>query len=258
MKRNTFRIAVACFALIGFIVVPGASADVMLKQKHHVDSFTFAGKTQPAKDYVGTQWIAEDKARNDMDDKSVIVLLGRNLMIILDHPKKTYMEIPLNFAEDAAKKAKAEGGEMPEGMPEQMQKLMQGMLKGMTFKVTETKEKAVINGWNCRKYLQTVEGGVAPSSTELWASTDVAIDAKLLSTISAAMMAVQPGLKEALGDIQKETEKIKGVTVKTTTTSTVMNSKMQSSMELLEVKNNITAPADVFEVPVGYKKTDGF
>jgi hypothetical protein len=52
-------------------------------------------------------------------------------------------------------------------------------------------------------------------------------------------------------------EKIKGVAVLTSTESTVMNSKMKSSVELIEVKEG-SAPAGIYEVPVDYKKGKGF
>jgi hypothetical protein len=256
MKRLTLKRIFDLTVAAGLVIPILASADMCLKQKHHQDAFTMMGKTQPAKDYTGTMWITTDKARNDMDDKSTIVRLDRNVMIILDHAKKKYMEIPLNFAEAAAKQA-GKGGASEEELaklPEAMRNLMKGAMK-MNVAVTETNDTKTINGWNCRKYLQKIEGMMS-SQSEVWASTDVKLDAKLLAKFSAAFMAMNPGLKESLGDLQKQMEKIKGVAVLTSTESTVMNSKMKSSVELIEVKEG-SAPAGIYEVPVDYKKTKG-
>jgi len=248
-----------CFPAVaaGIIIPVLASADMRLTQKHHQDAFTMMGKTQPAKDYTGTMWITSDKARNDMDEKSTIVRLDRNVMIVLDHVKKTWMEIPLNFAEAAKKQMEKEGASEEElaQLPEAMRNLMKGAM-GMKITVTETGETKTINGWKCRKYIQKIEGMVS-SDSEVWASQDVKLDEKLLAKFNAAMMATMPGLKESLGDLQKQMEKIRGVTVLTTTASTVMNANMKSSVELLEVKEG-SAPAGIFEAPAGYKKQKGF
>jgi len=253
MFKRIWRLAVAA----GLVLPVLASADMCLKQKHHQDAFTMMGKTQPAKDYSGTLWITSDKARNDMDDKSTIVRLDRNVMIVLDHAKKTWMEIPLNFAEAAQKQMEKEGASDEElaKLPESMRNLMKGAM-GMKITVTETGERKNINGWNCRKFIQKIEGMVA-SESEVWASQDVKLDEKLLAKFNAAMMASMPGMKESLGDLQKQMEKIKGVAVLTSTASTIMNAKMKSSVELIEVKEG-PAPAGIFEAPADYKKLKGF
>jgi hypothetical protein len=253
MDSKQLKKAAACGIFFSLAALP-VSADVMLKQRHHTDGFTVMGKAQPAKDFTGTLWISAEKARNNTGDQSVILLTAKNVVIILDHVKKTAMEISL----DAAGATGRADGSVPEGMPAGMQEMMQGMMKSMKFKVTETGETRTINGWLCRKYLQTVEGGMAPSESEVWASTDVKIDAKAFQKVSEAMMATQPGLANAMADIRKETAKIKGIAVLTVTTSTVMNQKMKSSVELLEVNNNATAPAGTYQVPAGYRKTAGF
>lgn len=257
MKNHRVKRIVQLSVAGGLLIPVLASADMCLKQKHHQDAFTMMGKTQPAKDYVGTMWVTTDKARNDMDDKSTIVRLDKNVMIILDHTKKKYMEIPLNFAEAAAKQAEKEGASEEElaKLPEAMRSLMKGAMK-MNVSVTETNETKTINRWSCRKYIQKIEGMMS-SESEIWASQDVKLDAKLLAKFSAAFMAMNPGLKEALADLQKQMEKIKGVAVLTNTSSTIMKTPMKSSVELIEVKEG-TAPAGIFEVPADYKKEKGF
>jgi hypothetical protein len=257
MKRLTLKRIFDLTVAAGLVIPILASADMLMKQKHHQDSFTMMGKTQPAKDYTGTMWITTDKARNDIDDKSTIVRLDKNVMIILDHTKKKYMEIPLNFAEAAAKQAEKEGASEEElaKLPESMRNMMKGAMK-MNVVITETNNTKTINGWNCRKYIQKIEGMMS-SESEVWASQDVKLDTKLLAKFNAAFMAMNPGLKESLGDLQKQMEKIKGVAVLTNTESTIMNTKMKSSVELIEVKEG-SAPAGIYEVPVGYEKGKGF
>ena len=253
MYNRFWRLAVAAMLVLPVL----ASADMCLKQKHHHDAYTMMGKDQPAKDYTASMWISSDKARNDMDDKSTIVRLDRNVIIVLDHVKKTWMEIPLDFGETARKEMAKQGmsDEEMAKLPEAMRNLMKGAM-GMKITVTETGERKNINGWNCRKFVQKIEGMVA-SESEVWASQDVKLDEKLLAKFNAAMMASMPGLKESLGDLQKEMEKIKGVAVLTSTVSTIMNTKMKSSVELVEVKEG-PAPAGIYDAPADYKKLKGF
>ncbi|MBN2202054.1 DUF4412 domain-containing protein [bacterium] len=248
------RIMIAACVLV---TVFGASADTKIRQKHHNDAFTVMGQTQPARDYEGTLWFGRDRARNDMDKQSIIMRMDKGIVIVLNHENKTWSELPMDMSKAISQATRESGEDVPEGLPAEMQEMMKGMFKNMRFSVTETAEKAVINGWNCRKYIQKVEGGMAPSTSEVWASTDVKLDYTMLAKMSASMMAMQPGLKEMVSDIQKETEKIKGMTVKSVTVSTVMNSKMKSSMELIEVKNDLTPPAGIYDPPAGYKKVKG-
>ncbi len=250
MKRMIVTTLVLASAL-------AASADTKIRQKHHNDAFTVMGQTQAARDYEGTLWFGQDRARNDMDKQSIIMRMDKGIVLILNHENKTWTELPMDISKAVAQASRESGEDVPEGLPAEMQEMMKGMFKNVKFTVTETAEKAVINGWNCRKFIQKVEGGMAPSTSEVWASMDVKLDYKMMAKMSASMMAMQPGLKEMVADIQKETEKIKGMAVRTVTVSTVMNSKMKSSIELIEAKNDVTPPAGIYEPPAGYKKAKG-
>lgn len=234
--------------LVGVIfgwLLPGKMwADVFLKQKHHVDGFTVMGKSQPPKDYIGGMWLTENKARNDMaEDQSVIVRLDKKCLYLLNHKEKTVMEIPLDPV-SLPKEGEIEVSQLPEEMQEMMKPKIQ---------IRETGETKVIHGWPCKKYIQTMEMGMGPSSTsEIWASTEVKLDFQLFSKFNAAMMALNPMIRGMVEELEKETQKIKGVAVLTETTSMIMNQKVKSSVELLEVKTE-TAPSGIFDIPANYK-----
>ncbi len=121
------------------------------------------------------------------------------------------------------------------------------------IQVRETGETKVIHGWKCQKYIQSLEMGMGPStSSEIWASTDVKLDFQLLSKFNSAMMALNPMIRGMVAEMEKETQKIKGVSVLTETTSMIMDQKVKSSVELLEVKTG-TAPSGIFEIPAEYQ-----
>ncbi len=229
-------------ALVVAWLLPGRMwADVFLKQKHHVDGFTVMGQTQPPKDYVGGMWITEDKARTDMaEDQSVIIRLDQKCLYFLNHKEKTVMEIPLEMASPSQDQDK-ELSQFPEDMMKPK------------IQIRETGETKVIHGWKCQKYIQSLEMGMGPStSSEICVSTDVKLDFQLLSKFNSAMMALNPLIRGMVTEMEKETRKIKGVSVLTETTSMIMNQKVKSSVELLEVKTG-TAPSGIFEIPPGYK-----
>jgi len=228
-------------------------ADVFLKQKHHTDGFTVMGKAQPPKEYIGGMWITENKARSDMEEgHSVIVRLDKKCLYLLDHQEKTAIEIPLDGSEKKEQSSEIEESELPT----EMQGMMKSMMKPKV-QVKETGETRVIHGWSCKKYVQTLELGMgAPTVSEIWASTEVKIDPQVLEKFNSAMMAMNPMMREMASEIQKETQKIKGISVLTETITTMMNQKVKSSVELLEVKTG-TAPPEIFEIPAGYQLKKG-
>jgi hypothetical protein len=237
-------------AVLALLVQTGVRADVVMKQKQHTDEFTMMGKTQPAKDVDETTYITEDKVRNDREETSVILRLDKKLIVFLNHAKKTYAEMPME-----PEKSAAEGEEgADEGMAA-MQKMMKGLGMSMKMKmtVTPTGESKTINSWKCKKYLQTLETGMSKTETVVWASEDVKIDPELYAKLSTAMLAIMPGFKESMEDLSKEVKKIKGVSVRTESSTTIMGNVMKSSTELVEIKDG-KAPAGIFDPPAGYKQ----
>ncbi len=64
---------VLAVSLIALCMLPGiASADVMLKQKHHTDSYQIMGNKMPAKDSIETIWMTKDGFSSEGDDHCMI------------------------------------------------------------------------------------------------------------------------------------------------------------------------------------------
>lgn len=242
----------ACWValLCSLIFVPGmAQADIFMQEKHHTDAFQMMGQAQPAKDTLQSIWITKDCMRNDSADSSVLVRLDKQRIYLIDHVQKTYGELPLNF-----EKAMQEMGvaKMPKEQQQAMAQMMKQMMK-VSITVTETPEQKKIKTWNCRKYIQKMNTAMGPVTTEVWATQDLKTDYDLFAKYQAVMMSLQPGLRDALSQVMKEARKIKGVTVQTKTTSTMMGTTMKSSTELMEYKEG-KAPATINGIPAGYKK----
>jgi hypothetical protein len=220
-----------------FIGPPLVGADVFMKEKQHTDGMTVMGQATQPRDIIVTTWITKDKMRRDQGDKSSIAKLDNDKLVIyhLNHQKKTYTELPMG-AKD-------------------LQGATSAMVGEMKVKVTPTGESKKIGSWNCKKYLQEIDMGMMPMTSEIWASEDIKTpNADFYEKFSTALMADQPGLGGSTQAMREEMKKIKGVPVLTVTTMTMMkNTTMKSSRELLEIKED-TAPADIFDIPTGYTK----
>ena len=247
------RIAVVfALALILWIVaLPGiASGDVFLKQKQHNDGMTMMGQTQPEKDLITTVWITDDKIRSDNEEESTIIRVDKGVTYMLNHREKTYMVIPMDMS-------KIMSSTLPEADKEelkQFQAMMQSMMK-MEITITPTNEKEKIGKWNCKKYIQEMKTFMGPVTTEIWATDQIRVNYDVYTKFSAAMFASMPGMQGLAESVAKEMQKVKGVAVKTKTTSTMMGQTFSSSTELLEAKEG-KAPAGIFDLPSGYKKTE--
>lgn len=257
-KRAILRVLAAAALVLFVFGTSQALADVYMKQKTHTGAFTVMGQSQPEKDEIMTFWLAANKVRTDMEtaQTSAIVLADKKLVYLIDHGKKQYSEMPLDFEKmyDEAAAAKAtedpEAAEAMKKMPGFMKNMMKGVMGSMSAKVTETDETKTIGDWNCRKYLIEMSMGMAGESrAEAWATEDLEIDYAMAFTAANAMSAIMPGFEK----IAQEMKKIKGFVVYQAATTKVMGAEVASTTELLEAAEK-DAPAGAFDLPAGYKK----
>jgi len=258
MKKARTLQVLALSALVIFVFgAAQARADFYMKQKVHTGEVKMMGQTQPAKDVVMVTWLGPNVARMDQEGGTSSILLGdKKMLYMIDHTKKQYAEMPLDFdkmMEEAAAAGAADDPEKAEAMkkmPGFMKNMMKGMVEGMSAKVTETDETKKIGDWSCRKYLVEMNMGMmGKMSSESWATEDLKIDYGLYFTSTNAMMASMPGFEKII----QEMKKIKGVVVSQTGTMNVMGSDVVSTTELLECTEK-EAPAGTYDLPAGYKK----
>jgi len=240
---KTFRRIPIAFAILAsvMLVFSSASADIFLKQKVHTDAFQMMGQTKPASDDISSIWIATDKIRIDNANQTTLIRMDKNVSYVIDHVKKTYFEMPM-------------GGVPKSGDEDQaMGEAMSSMMGSFKVIVTPTGESKVVGKWNCKKYIQDLQTFMGPMKAEVWATEDIKIDAAQYMKFYTAALSKQ-SMGQAGNDAINEFKKIKGVMVLTTSTTTIMNTTIKSSTELLEYKEG-NAPAGHFELPAGYKKT---
>ncbi len=225
-------------ALVFFSTITQLHADAFFKQIQETGAFTVMGQTQPAQKVVQDIWIGKNRIYAGSEKQAVLMDLQNKVMYILNHVEKSYMKMPVDFAStessDVEFKPKTE--------------INSQSLKLSVQSLDETKE---ISGWNCRKYLQTMETMMGPAKSELWATTDIPFDYEPMLKLSATMLAQQPGLQDSEEDIFAELSKIKGITVKSITTMTVMGNDIKTETTLQEFRQT-EPPTGIYKLPPGY------
>jgi len=253
MKHTRGTLVVGLAVLVGLVLALPARADIYLKQKVHTDAMQIMGQSQPAKDSTMTMWLTESKSRMDQEDgTSSLFLADQKMLYMIDHNKKQYAAMPLDF-DKMFQEAAGDDPEKAEAMAK-MPGFMKNMMQGMSAKVTETNEKKTIGAWSCRKYL--IEMNMAMAGTmnaETWATEDIKLDYTKVFAAANAMMAAMPGFENIL----KEMKKIKGVVVYQTAKTKIMGAEVGSTTELIEAGDK-AAPAGTYDLPAGYKKVKGF
>jgi len=237
MKGYLWKLGMVAVVLAVFFTPSFVGADVFMKEKHHTDGMNIMGQVQPPQDKIATIWISQDKIRIDQGNMVSIGKVENGSLVLyhIDHSKKTYTVLD----------------------SEAMRNFASGMAGETKVKITPTGNSKTIGNWNCKKYLQEMDMGMMPMSSEIWASEDIKMPYKdLYEKFATAMMPQQPGMQASAQAMQEELKKIKGFPVLTTTTMTMMqNSTIKSSRELLEIKED-TAPAGTFDIPAGYVKQE--
>lgn len=225
------------FVAILAVAALSLSADIYVKSKSHTDAMSIMGQNTPAKDDVSEQWISDSALAMSGKDQGFIVDLKKNMMYIINHATKTYVEatLPLDYAKL---------------LPPQMA-AMAGMMI-MTATVTPGNETKKIGNWNCSLYNMnmTVMGMAMP--LKVWASTDVPFDTTKYIELFANLMKGQMRLDDAS---VKEFQKIKGFQIATEMNADIMGAKMHTSSEVLEIAVK-EAPKGIYDAPKGYTKND--
>ncbi|HMA63956.1 MAG TPA: DUF4412 domain-containing protein, partial [Chitinispirillaceae bacterium] len=209
------------------------SADNYLVQKKHTDAFKMMGQTVPAKDEQSVMWSSSDKMCLNPDKDTVSVIrLDKKVLWVIYKKNKKYSELDLD--------ALAAMADVP-GM---------GNMMNVSATVTPTTETKQIGKWNCTKYQISSTMPMTTIETVSWNSTDIKVDYDAYAKMKNFASAVMPGF----GEMIKEFQKIKGFPVFTESVSKIMGNEVKSSEELIEISEK-AAPAGIYDIPSGFKKT---
>ncbi|MCX7972988.1 MAG: hypothetical protein N3B16_00605 [Candidatus Aminicenantes bacterium] len=226
--------------LMGLIILGCALvwADIRIKTKTHIDAITIMGQTQPEKNEVTEQWLAEDRYAVHGQDNSVILDLKKNMLYFLDHQDKSYVETTLPL-------------DLTKLFPPEMAQMMT-MMK-MTVTVNPTGQTKTIGSWKCSGYEVNISMMMMPMKMMVWASTDVPFDVnRFMERFYSHILKLQLRLDDqSLAEMQK----IKGYWIASETTGEVMGAKIRGTMEVTEI-SQASPPPNVYSIPANYRKTD--
>ena len=233
MKRTVT--AILCVLAIASF----AAADVYVKSNMHTDPMSIMGKNQPAKDSISEQWIGTDKFAMVSDQSASVIDLTKNVMYIINHKSKTYIEAALPF-------------DFTSLLPAQMASMMQSMMK-MTVTVNPTGAKKTVGSWACDEYDVTMNMMMMPMKMKVYATTAVSFDlAAYMAKIYGTILKSQFRLDDASAS---EMMKVKGFWIASETTMEMMGAKIRTTSEVVEITQK-TPPAGTYSVPAGYTKQD--
>lgn len=214
-----------------------AAADIYVKSKVHSDPISIMGQSQPAQDSFSEQWIGESQFAMIAEKNSSVLDLNKNVLYIINHKAKTYIEAPLPF-------------DFSSILPSQMASMMSSMMK-MTVTVAPTGQKKTIGEWKCDEYNVTMNMMMMPMKMKVYATTEVPFDLKgYIEKVYGTSLKTQFRMDDAS---VKEMMKIKGFWIASETKMEMMGAKIHTTSEVVEISKK-TPPAGVYSVPAGYTK----
>ncbi len=223
---------------LALAVATAAGADTLLTMKSHTDA-TAVG--QPNHDSQIKVWVSPDnqEIRRDEANFSLLLLLDKNKMYLIDNQAKSYNEVdlPVDF-----KKLMPQGGEQ---MMEQMAKMSK-----MDVVVTPTAETKKIGAWSAKKYQVNLSNAAGMKiASDMWMSKDVGFDTASFAQMQAHLTSLSPGN----GDWAKKIAQIPGFPVYTESRVTTPQGQIKTTQELAAVDKK-AAPAGTYQVPTGFAK----
>lgn len=214
-----------------------AAADIYVKSKTHSDPMSIMGQSQPAKDSFSEQWIGDSQFAMLSDKNSSVLDLSKNVLYIINHQAKTYIEAPLPF-------------DFSTILPAQMASMMSSMMK-MTVTVAPTGQKKTVGTWNCDEYDVTMNMMMMPMKMKVYATTEVPFDLKgYMEKVYGTTLKAQFRMDDTS---VKEMMKIRGFWIATETNMEMMGAKIHTTTEVVEISKK-TPPAGTYSVPAGYTK----
>jgi hypothetical protein len=249
MRITRIAAASACAAAL-VAAGPAAAEDLTV-----VYQLTGGGQASTVTDYF-----ARTKIRIATENGDVITDTAAGRIVTIDHKRREYSEMTMAEMEAALKKgsdqlsgARAKQEEalqkMPPEMRARMEKMMGGMGGAMAVSVTRGAGTRRIAGYACEQYVVSL----GPVKTDVWTTT-----ALQPSIDPGEMLRLQSALSPAarsLGNAMEEMKKVRGFTLASHTTMSLMGRATESTKEATEVKTG-PIPDSAFAIPAGYKRVD--
>lgn len=200
---------------------------------------------------VATQYFTEERIRMNGGKTDTMMEFASGKIVSIDHQKKQYFEMTVDELDATMKSVAAQMEEAMVNVPPQMRAQMEKMMGGGASEVTVTKGVAkTIAGYPCQTYTVTVGATMTQESCNSTALTPPFDPANFqkMSRVSIPMI-------QGMDKVIKKMSEMQGITLMQRTSTSMMGRKSDTSMEATAVSQSAIA-ADVFALPVGFKKID--
>ena len=156
MKRTAI-ILVLMSLLVGF----SYGADTYIKQIIQNKAFVLEGQEHEAKEEIIETWIGKNRLAKHGQGRSLIVLLDKKIIYIIDHVQKSYVEMTIPV-------------DIHKYFPEPLEQLM----GQVTVTVSPTEEFQKIGKKECKMYEVDIDSFMISMKMKVWATLDVPFDEK--------------------------------------------------------------------------------
>lgn len=231
------------FASLAFgaaLALPVAAADLTI-----VSNVTTNGKSATT-----TEYYTPGKFRTGDGQNDTIVDTAAGTITSIDHGRKQYSTITVAEIEAAAQKAAAQMEEAMKNMPPALREKMESMSGGGgVISVSKVAGGKTIAGHATERYIISI----GPVETESFNAPSLVPPIEPGEMLRLQSLA-NPMMKTA-SKMTAELQKIKGMTLATSTSMKVMGKTYTSTKEATEVKTG-PVPPTAFDIPAGYKKVN--
>lgn len=211
---------------------------------------------------TATEYMTSNQLRMSEGSHDTIIDTKAGLITAIDHQKKEYSQMTvaeLQAAMQGASKKMADMmtkqqeamKNMPPEMRERMQKMMGGAGGPMSnIKVEPAAGTRKVAGYDTQLFVMTVGDSM---KTQMWVTS--AIKPPLEPGEMLRLQSMMNPMMKDMGNATAEFQKIRGVTLSTHSTFSMMGRTMESSRDAVEVKTT-AIPASAFAIPAGYKRVE--
>lgn len=243
--------------------IAALAAGVLLALPVAASDLTIVFKTVTnGKPGSSTEYMTTNKMRMSDGERDTIVDTAAGRITMIDHGRKEYSEVTVAEMEAAMQagsakmnEAMAKQQEALKNMPPELRAKMEKMMGGAggpmaSIKVTPGAGGRKVAGYDTQSYTMTMGEAVR---TEIFATSSLTPPIQPGEMVRLQSM-MNPMMK-GMGSAMDEFKKIRGLTLASTTTFSMMGKNMESTKEATEVRTD-AIPASVFAIPGGYKKVE--
>ena len=233
-KMKRFLIFAFCFLLS----LSCYAADTWIKQVVHRHAFSLLDKTYEDEEEEIETWIGRNRMAVHGKSQSLLLLLDREVLYVLDHNRKTYVQMPIPI-------------DLEEFYPAQLLQLMQTV----TVNLSVADESVELDRRTCHVFQVEIESLMMSMRIKVWGTVDVPFDWKVYKE------RMYPELAKVLFKLPEEAARefseIAGFPYRSESVFSFMGVEVRSEMAVVSMDRK-AVPDNVYSLPENYTQKERF